>query len=543
MIFVYRPALSGPFEFDDGHSIRDNQAIHDLHNVIGVFTSAKYSTTMPVNWSYRPVTTFSNMLLWQVANGSPVPFRVFKLVVFILMGILLVRIWKILLPKVPEVILFAAISLFAVNPVNTEVLIYVSASSTLLAGFFSVLALWLYLLYRRELRVVWLALSLLSYFTATMAKEEGIAAYAFIVFIELYLRQTDGKRLLDLSLLKTAVLYLIPCGLDLLLFSQMYESTQLISRAQVTTLQYFITQWRAWLRYVVMYFVPYDLNSDNLNFGFNYSLKERVVLFSLLGNIILLAGSILLWRRRKPIFLFALMCFYAGVSPASSVVRLAEPVNDHRAFLGYMGFSVVSVWLLNWLWSYQKSVCKVVIAGVAVSYCAGTRIRAETYSNGEKFWRDVVAKNPSHARARNNLGVELMAQARYKEALEEIRVCIRLQDNYANCYINAAIVAAALGDDAEAEKNFNLGIQYDNFIVLSRSFYAQFLIARGDVTKALKLLEECDQFTHGLDLDVRVWMVTALVKMGDENRAAAVIRDSMKTFGRNPRIVPADFPD
>ena len=62
------------------------------------------------------------------------------------------------------------------HPANVEVVTYISASTTLLSGFFSILAFYLFLIYRlRNKRYSYLCFASVAYFFSVMSKEEGVA--------------------------------------------------------------------------------------------------------------------------------------------------------------------------------------------------------------------------------------------------------------------------------------------------------------------------------------------------------------------------------
>ncbi|MEQ1665904.1 MAG: hypothetical protein ABL927_11065, partial [Bdellovibrionales bacterium] len=93
---------------------------------------------------------------------------------------MLFQIWSKLLSFVDPKIIFVSLFVFAINPVHTQVLSYISATSTLLAGFFVCLSIATYLLYLEKKLLGIFVLSLISAFLAIMSKEEGVVAIGLI---------------------------------------------------------------------------------------------------------------------------------------------------------------------------------------------------------------------------------------------------------------------------------------------------------------------------------------------------------------------------
>lgn len=536
LFLIYFPALHGPFILDDSHTISGNAAIQNPANIFQVWTSAKYYSSSPDNWGYRPLTATSNLLCWWVAKGATWPFHLFKILVFAGLCLVLFQAWRRLLPKVDGLAVAFGVLLFMVNPVNTQVLCYISATSTLLAGFFAALGLLNYLRWREQRANRYLYFGFLSLFLSMLAKEEGIVLMAIVPAVEIFLRLQEGqswrKNLPWPAFFGFAATGLIGAALVIAKF----EPTSDIARGDLSKVAYFITQLRAYLRYEFMFWLPIDLNADNLEFGFSFVVFEPRVIAALVTNLAIVGLAIYLLPR-NPIFLLAVVWFYAAVSPSSSVVVLAEPVNDHRAFIAYFGLIGLNIVLLQSLMLRSQKWALVLAAGGILIYAIGTFERAHVWSSNELLWQDTVEKNPSSPRALNNLAVELMDTNRMKEALVLLDKCRIVGAQYGICYVNRATTLAALGRDAEAEVDYALGVKYDRTQVASRRHWAQFLGARGLYSRAIQLLQEADRFSAGQNLSVRIDLIQITAQTGNLSGARAIWNQSLLLFGDNPSLL------
>lgn len=541
--FIYSPSITSPFLLDDSHTLSSNAFIQSVSSFPSIWSTGRAYSSLPATYGYRPVTTTMNMLLWCLGGGESWPFHVMKLLLFLMTCYLLVKIWRELIPWVSEEVLGAAILLFALNPVHSQVVSYIAAIATQWAALFICISVLYYLWFRETQAKFWLFASLLSSLLAVLSKEEGIVVLALIPLVEIYLRKIEGAPSLlsrhSLQRLRAILLYLIPGAIGVGLIVWMFEPTQNLVRTDVSTWSYFMTQWRAYLRYFAMYFFSYELNADNLEFGFSTHFLNQFVLIALLLNSLFLATVIYLWQQ-KPALTLALLWFYIGVSPASSVVVLSEPVNDHRAFIGYLGFAIFTILMLHWLHTKNRNLFIAATVLTAFTYGLMTYQRGDVWRTNENFWRDTVAKNPSSARAHNNLGLEMMHQSKHLQALDLLKRCIEIQSTYPPCYINRAVTLARLGRDRDAEQEFAKAVQFDRGIIQSRYNWAAFLNARGGFAKAQALLKEADDFAQGKNLEVRLALIDVLRQQGDLITARKLFYEAVSTFGRRtPFLVEA----
>jgi protein O-mannosyl-transferase len=533
---VYSPSLNSPYLLDDSHTLASNAFIQSPSGFSSIWSTGRAYSSLPATYGYRPVTTTMNMVLWWVAGGKTWPFHVAKILLHLMTCWLLAQIWMVLLPWMSLEVISAGVLLFVLNPVHSQVVTYIAAIATQWAALFICLSIVGYLQFRKSEAKLWLFLSLLFSLFAVLSKEEGIVFLALIPLIELYLRKIEGTPLFSWKHVPALGFYFIPAFVGVGLIVWMFEPTQNLVRADISTWSYFITQWRAYLRYFAMYFYSYDLNADNLEFGFSTKLLNSKVLFALFANGVIVTMALWLWER-KPALTLALLWFYIGVSPASSVVVLSEPVNDHRAYIGYLGFAVVGMLFLSWLHSKGRRIFMGTVLSLTCLYGTMTYQRGAVWRTTENFWKDTVVKNPSSARAHNNLGLEMLQQNKYQQALELLKRCSQLQSTYPPCYINRAVTFSRMGRDAEAEQEFALAAKYDQGVIQSHYNWAKFVSARGQFVKAQELLTSADVLAQGKNFEVRLELIGVLRQQGNVATAQKLLKEAVFTFGRQAPLL------
>lgn len=530
----YLPSLNGPFILDDAHTVQTNDAIQNPANFFKLWTSARYYSSSPDNWGYRPMQALYTWTCWQLGQGETWPFHVFKILFFSLVATFFTLFWRRVLPVyAPAVILMGGL-FFLVNPVHTQVVSYIAATSTLLAGMFVSLALYQHVRFREDGRWWRWVVAIIAIFLAMMSKEEGITILGVLPVLEIYLRYREGR--LRFAWRDAVVYggYLVAAGLALALIVAMFEPTSQLARGTMDRWIYFATQFRAYLRYMAMYFVPYDLNADNLEFGFATSWTEPTVLVTVALNLLLIAGA-LWWARSRPLILLCLVWFYGAISPASSIVVLAEPVNDHRAFLAYLGFAGLTFPLLDMIWRRGR-VGHILIAALIVGYAGWTMARNVTWSSNVNLWEDTIAKNPTSVRAHNNAALNYMHRAEWDRAAEILDACLVIEPRYSYCLINRALVGISRGEEALAEELYKRAIVADFAGVNARRYMAEFLLARGRLTEAIPYAEAADQAATGKNLFVRTLLIRLHLNTGNKQRAQEIWQESVETFGEDPSL-------
>lgn len=562
VFLIYAPTLGFPFFFDDSHYISRNLAIQTPNNLLNLWTSASYYSVTPENWGYRPFTTFLQSLAWLTAGGALWPFHLLKIVLHGLTCFLLFLVWKKLFavpgffsdpaPTLrwkwkghekkwtldPGNVAFIAALFFAAHTANTEVMIYISATSTLLAGTCYIAAYYLYLCDREKPNVKFVVGSLVFYALSVLAKEEGITLVAVIVLTELFLPRRPGR-------IKLIALYAVLGGLMGLLLSQKFAQSSDIARGDLSRWKYFITQWRAYLRYLRLFVWPSGMNADNLAFGFSTTLADPAVIGALIGNLAIV-GFVWVKRNRYPILLFSLLWFFIAISPASSVVTLAEPVNDHRMYIGYFGLlGAVVLWFVKGVdRAFRKReveknaypISGVVVAAAFLALLISTEVRSQAWRSQESLWGDTVEKNPKSGRALNNLAIVYMGNADWERVGDLLRRCEEYAPAYPICRINQAIFLAATGKEAEAERKFQDTIAYDSQRPNAKIHYAEFLSARGRYQEAIQLYREVDEMISGVDLNIKLAWAGAAIETGRWEEAKTVLLQANRLFRGDARV-------
>jgi tetratricopeptide (TPR) repeat protein len=270
-------------------------------------------------------------------------------------------------------------------------------------------------------------------------------------------------------------------------------------------------------------------------------------------------------RETRPVA-FGLLWFLIGLLP-TSLIPLAEPDNDHRMFLPFVGLALAVTWAAHLflerrkqLWMGRRGL-RAAAAGAAVcvlgAFAYGTHVRNTVWRSEESLWLDVTQKSPRNGRGLMNFGLSQMAQGRMGVAYDYFQRAVAFTPNYSALEINLGVAAGALHRDLEAEAHFNRAITLAPQDSQSYSFFGRWLQGRGRIPEAVAMLNRSAQLNPA-DLDPRYELMTIyaqqsawadLKRVSDEvlrvapGDAEALRYSGLASYGRtlaapNARAVP-----
>jgi hypothetical protein len=479
-------SIAGGFHFDDSHSVESNLAIRALSNIPSFWTDPGTSSFIPENRVYRPLVYTLYSVCWLIGQGRTWPFHLIKMLMHLGVCLALFFIWRRLWSEkgwfpvqalqlrfpffsrvftlTPDWAAFFLALVFVVHPAGSECVDYISATTSLQCALFY---LWAYSAYlswrdaagRGEQARRKLGLSLFLYFLSVASKEEGITLPAVVLLTELFLGPGfPAARVSERfwpALKRTLPFAGMAAALGIWIYA-MHPETGNESRGFTTWDSYFMTQWRAYLWYMRLWFWPWDLNADYATVEFSRSITDPAVIQAAVGNLLVLGFS---WlnRKRFPAMLFGVLWFYVTIAPASSVIRLAEAINEHRMYLAYVGFVGGTFTLL--LFCAEKFLAPsrraqrlgwiyaLIVAGLVIL----TQGRNRVWADDESLWTDTVQKNPTSGRALNNLALVYLGRGEYAKSVELLERCEQFWNAYMYCPLNRGVSLQALGLTAQAE--------------------------------------------------------------------------------------------
>ncbi len=445
---AYCNSVSIGFQFDDWHVLEQNPAIRSLRSIPRFFVDCRSTTVLRENAALRPLLMTTFALNYALSGRATWSYHLLNMLLHWVAVVLIFRIVRdhLWLDEGRNAIAACAALIVAVHPLNTEPLDYISARSALLT---TVLYLGAFDAAVRNRR-----LSAAALFAAALLTKEIALTFPFVLcgywLIARQQQIPERRTPLPWSFL-TALL-----GIDvaaflyrvLLLPAWVFQSTH---DARLTPAIYFMTEWSAYLYYLRLFIWPDALVVDRLD----YPLATSILQIQAWGSLALLAVlAACAWRarRRWPALTFAAFWFLATLATESSVFPLAEPVNEHRPYLGMLGLgtlAAIALWQANGILARRYAappawMFAVTVTLIATALAASTIGRNQTWHGAYSLWLDATRKAPRNPRAWLNAGRAAMD----RDPAEARRLLLRgheLSPCYAYVQLNLSALDARSG--------------------------------------------------------------------------------------------------
>ena len=337
--------------------------------------------------------------------------------------------------------LFAAL-VFALHPLQTESVTYITGRSSLLNTFFFLAAFWAYMQYGLTGRIYQVFLSLFCYACALLAKETAVCLFLILILFNLLfpLGRTWKRSFFSLSpYLGVTAAYLI---VRVHFFGTLRYNVESVRPLYDNLL----TQFRAWVHYIVTLLFPLNLNVD-YDFPVSHSLLDGGVILS----IFILASLVLvLWKVSKfsrPVVFFALW-FGINLLPTNSLVSLEDVITDRWLYLPSVGYAIITALAAQWIFRAKvrgrnrarKIIFFFLCALVVEFYGFATVLRNFTWTSYWTLWEDAVTKSPNKSRPHTALGLALTSVGRTEEAIAEFQKAIQLNPRAGGAYLNLGYI-------------------------------------------------------------------------------------------------------
>ncbi len=457
---IYSNSLDNDFHFDDFHVITDNPAVRGISDIPSFFLDSTTFSLLPGNRDYRPVFLTSMALSWQAGGGATLPFHLTSVLIHtgnVIVLFLILRLFffteKSLANKFPdktkEWAALVGAGIFALHPLASEPVNYISSQSILLAAFFYLMSFYLFL------TVYWRASSDSNF--ALWARRIGSYAAYFLAFLSKPIVITLGANLLlwellfgkDLRTQKqpgTTLTHLwqrlrkhLPFwGLTLLALAirQVLLAKPYGAPARAIWPHY-LTQTKALVFYYLKHaFYPSGLNVDP-EFTVSSSLFESNVTIAFL---VLLAIAVVVYRlRQHRALVFWTLWFPVCLLVTTYLGILPQLVNEHRVYISMAGISALAGLFFAWLWHVfpvrfsdvsvgphsGKILTMVFFLSIFIFLGLNTRARNKVWANDFTLWED-AAQNGGTWRAHMNYGLALENAGRSDEAFGQFKQAVEM---------------------------------------------------------------------------------------------------------------------
>ena len=520
LIITYWNHFDNDFHFDDSHTIQNNFYIQKLSNIPLFFTKgAETVSCLPANQLYRPMLSVSIAIDYWIssklsADGNGLDTRYYHISMFfwfvvqlILMFLLFYKILeKVLKNDWNKFITLFAVALYAFHSVNAETINYIISRSDSYSTLAVVFSFVIFVYYPRKriygLFLIPLIFGLFIKLPAAMFFP--LLIVYFIMFEYKELKKEGNRKVYKQTIYSLIFTFIIILIISILTLKMASDS---FSPGGPSRLIYLITMPYVILHYCISFFIPYSLSAD-AGWGFTESIWSFKFIIGFLFILLMLYVIYRTYKKpeQRPIT-FGILWFFIALAPTSSLVPLAEPMNDHRMFFPFVGLVLSFSWAISLLllkWKdkiIESNVLKntiVLLAFLIIGVHAyGTSLRNEVWDNGESLWYDVTIKSPTNGRGLMNYGLSQMGKGNYENALKYFEEALIYTPYYSYLHVNMGALKNAMGLTEDAETYYKSAINCSMQFHQSYYYYGLFLQNHGRKAEAIKNFEKAVEYAPG----------------------------------------------
>jgi tetratricopeptide (TPR) repeat protein len=531
----YANTLLNSFVYDDPIQIAENPYVHSFRYLREIFGTNVWSFqgAQGITNYYRPLMTFGNLLLYQIAGAVPFSFHLANIVLNVLVVLL---VFVILRRLSGERVGLIAAGLFALHPIHTESVAWIAGVTDLELGVFYLLTFLLYLrLSEPGKGYGWRAAMCVSFAFALLSKEQAMTLPVLVTLFEHFYRNDRATTSLRQKLSRygplwaMAALYLVVRGVLL------GGVASVVSRPTLSWYEVALSAISLTGGYLRKLIWPAHLSAYYV-FHKSSHLMDARVLLGLVGVALCGIAFVALWRRAQ-ILSFAFILLFLPLGPTLNARWMPASVFAERyLYLPSIGFCWLVAWAAVKLWSanvpgFARPLSRAVpllLVGIALPYAVATVARNRDWRTGDALylrtleqgdsslirtnlaaiyfnngdlvgaeheWLEALAAGPTNAFALDNLSLLRRRQHRYIESLDYSWRALRARQQYMMGHLNLAETLAEMDRTAEAEWQYRIATAISPLSTHAHNTYGEFLF------DSERLEEARTEFEHSLAVD------------------------------------------
>ena len=347
-VACYGNSLFNGFVYDDEQQILQNPYVKSWHYLPQIFGSTVWSFVGAAGTTnyYRPLMTFTFLILWQVFGDIPFGFHLFNVALNAAVVVMVFFAGRRLFQD--RRIAWLAAALFAVHPVHTEVVDWIAAVPELEATFFVLLAFWLFIRLERSSWKVYLGM-VAAFALAVLSKEPALMFAPLAIVFEHFVRPGKDRISTATKITRYAPLCAVATGYLLLRIALFGKLAPVLQHPKLTWPQAIYSAFALVAGYTKYLFWPAPLSAFHV-FHPNLSFTGWRVLLGV--AVVIVAGALTFHLRTKtPAAAFCIFWMGITIAPMLNARWMASNVFTERyLYLPSVGFCWLVAWCAVKIW-------------------------------------------------------------------------------------------------------------------------------------------------------------------------------------------------
>ena len=478
------------FEFtnydDDEYVNKNKHIITGLtrENIIWVFTSQHGG-----NW--HPLTGLSHILDSQLFGRNAGLHHIVNVLFHIANTLLLFTVLKQMTGAAGKSAFVAA--LFALHPLHTESVAWISERKDVLSTFFWILTIAAYFRYAKNPRLNWYLLTLLLFVCGLMSKPMVVTLPFVLLLLDYWpLERFEIKNLHRLIAEKIPFFVLSAASSIVTFFVQRsagavrkIDAIPLISRIENTFISY--------VTYIGKMIWPANLAV------FYPHPETRLQTWPAIGAAILLIGitiCVMLFSKRYK-YLFTGWFWYLGtLVPVIGLVQVGDQaMADRYTYIPLIGLFIIIAWGADDLlasWRHREVILKISSIAVLAILSVCTYFQIGYWRNSITLLEHALKVTKDNYVAHYYLTGPLADAGKPTEAIEHFKETLRIKPDEPIVHKNMAMALARMGNLTEAVEHLNKALKLDPNFAEAHSSFGYVLNRQG------KFDEAAEHFTQAL---------------------------------------------
>lgn len=491
VFLVYANVYENVFLYDDEFLIQRNALIRSWSGFWTIFTTSSTGGTGSVDSFYRPIQGFFYLVVYSIFGEDPVGFHFLNVFLHALNAILVFGL-GLKLKFDPRASFFAAL-LWAVHPIHTEAVTYMSATADPSYAFFVMLGIFVGLPDFSGWKRIG---SLACFALGLMSKESAIVMPALVcvcLWITVENRWSWRGYLVSWPYWLLAGMYFIARH-TILDFNKTFEFYKQPNVYTENIIYRVYTALATLPEYKSIWFWPAELHIDR-SFPVYTSPAFAPVVAGIIAVIAAIAWSVWAYRRGRPSLPWGFGWFVAAHSPHTGIlVAVNALILEHWMYLPsvglVLGFGNSLFARMKRRWAKWTVAAIYLFAVLALSW--RTWEQNKVWADPITFYSHIIHFSPDVARVHNNLGMAYADLGKNDLAIQEYKETLRIMPNLPQPYHNLGETYKRMGKLDEAVKYYEMALKTDEHFFYSAYGLAKIWEARGNYELAAKYKAQGD---------------------------------------------------
>ena len=518
VLIVFAGTLHHGFLWDDEQFVLKNHFLTSARFLPQLLTQNIVAGAGLVSNLYRPLQSLTHVLDVRLWGYQPWGHHLTNVLLHAAAAVAVFRLLATLCPVWPAA---CAALLFALHPLQSEAVAYVSGRGDTLA------MLWLCLGLLALGRSTWLALGCAA---LGMASKESLALFPLFALLYDYARgeRIAWRRHWPLWLLSGAYVVLRLTVFNFNNTLNFYSQPNILTEQPLCRLYTYLTTIPKGL---LLWLWPADLHHER-----SWAVFVNPALPQVWGGALAAAGLLVLaWRcrRRRPVVAAGILWWFAATLPTSNLVVLINALfYDHWFLLPGFGLIMITGAMVSAGWEDRRAWLRRSVAAGTVLVLAACALLTWRYN---RVWRDpaslyayILRWEPRSAKMHNNLGMAYADAGRWEDAVRAYRAAIALSDEYPQTHHNLGNVLLQRGEQVAAAAEFR------RTVTMRPDFYQSWMALGALALQGRRFIEAEEAFAAAVraypyEPHAYLGLAQARLAQGNTPEALHAIQDGLHT--------------